>query len=95
MSRLLHRERYTLDVAINYGSVVREGQNPTIIGWRQLLARGFPFVKRQLLRSPEGPMALAARRLARAVVPGEVAPDGDQVREELKRRYGVDVDDWV
>jgi hypothetical protein len=33
--------------------------------------------------------------LARAVVPGEVAPDGDQVREELKRRYGVDVDDWV
>ena len=95
LSRLLHRERYTLDVAIHYSSVVREGQNPTIIGWRRLLDTGFPFVKRQLLRSPEGPMALAARRLARAVVPGEVAPDGDQVREELKRRYGVDVDDWV
>ncbi len=95
LSRLLHRERNTLDVAFDYGGVVREGQNPTIIGWQRLLDRGFPFVKRQLLRSPVGPMALTARRLARAVAPGEVAPDGEQVREELKRRYGVDVDDWV
>jgi lipopolysaccharide biosynthesis protein len=95
LSRLLHRERYTLDVAIPCSSVVREGQNPTIIGWRRLLDSGFPFVKRQLLRTPEGPKASAARRLARAVVPSEVAPALDQVREEIERRYGVDVDDWV
>lgn len=95
LSQLLHRERYTLEVAISYSAVVREGQNPTIIGWRRLLDRGFPFVKRQLLRSPAGPVALAARRLARTVAPGEVGPDWDQVREEIKRRYGVDVDDWV
>jgi lipopolysaccharide biosynthesis protein len=77
LSQLLHRENYTLGAAIRYGTVVQDGQNPTILGWRSLLDHGFPFVKRELLRRPE------------------VAPDGDQVRPELKRRYGVDVDDWV
>ena len=27
--------------------------NPVILGWRALLERGFPFVKRELLRSPD------------------------------------------
>lgn len=77
LSQLLHRENYTLDAAIRSSTVVQEGQNPTILGWRSLLDHGFPFVKRELLRRPE------------------VAPDGDEVRQELKRRYGVDVDDWI
>jgi hypothetical protein len=77
LSRLLRRERYSLDAGIHYNSVVRGGQNPTILGWRRLLDCGFPFVKRELLRRPE------------------IAPDGDQVRQELRRRYGVDVDEWV
>lgn len=53
LSRLLHREGFTLDAAIHYSRVVRDGENPTIIGWRALLDAGFPFVKRQLLHSPE------------------------------------------
>lgn len=77
LSRLLHREYYTMDVAFRCGRVVHDGQNPTILGWRRLLDLGFPFVKRQLLRSPE------------------VAPDGDHVREELRHRYGVEVDEWL
>jgi lipopolysaccharide biosynthesis protein len=77
LSRLLARERYSIDVAISYRSVVREGENPTILGWRRLLDLGFPFVKRQLLSQPE------------------VAPDGLMVREELERRFGVNVDQWL
>jgi lipopolysaccharide biosynthesis protein len=77
LSRLLRRERFVWDVAIPFRRVVADGKNPTIIGWRALLDRGFPFVKRELLRRPE------------------VAPDGDQVRAELRRRFYVDVDEWV
>jgi lipopolysaccharide biosynthesis protein len=77
LSRLLHREPFSMDAAIRYGRVVRDGQNPTIIGWRRLLDLGFPFVKRQLLRQPE------------------VAPDGSTVREEIRRRFSVDVDEWL
>jgi lipopolysaccharide biosynthesis protein len=77
LSRLLHRERFSVDAAIRYRKVVRDGENPTIIGWRRLLDMGFPFVKRQLLRQPE------------------VAPDGSMVREEVRRKFGVEVDQWL
>jgi len=77
LSRLLRRERFVWDVAIPFRRVVADGKNPTIIGWRALLDRGFPFVKRELLHRPE------------------VAPDGDQVRAELRRRFDVDADEWV
>jgi lipopolysaccharide biosynthesis protein len=53
LSRLLHRECFSIDAAISYRRVVRDGENPTIIGWRRLFDLGFPFVKRQLLRQPE------------------------------------------
>ena len=77
LSALLRRERFVWDVAVPSGRVVPNGTNPTIIGWRALLDRGVPFVKRELLRRPG------------------VAPDGDQVRAELRRRFGVDVDEWT
>jgi len=77
LSRLLHREHFSVDAAFRHSRVVRGGDNPTIHGWRQLLDLGLPFVKRQLLRQPE------------------LTPDGLQVRAELKRRFGVDADDWV
>lgn len=77
LSELLRRERFASDVAIPFQRVVPKGTNPTIVGWRKLLDRGFPFVKRELLLRPE------------------IAPDGDQVRSELRRRFGVDVDEWV
>jgi lipopolysaccharide biosynthesis protein len=53
LSRLLHQERFVVEAAIPYRLVVGDGQNPTIVGWRRLLDRGFPFVKRELLRWPE------------------------------------------
>jgi hypothetical protein len=77
LSALLHRERFVVEAAIPYRRVVREGQNPTIIGWRRLLDRGFPFVKRELVRRPEA------------------APDGALLRPELRRRFGVEVDEWI
>jgi lipopolysaccharide biosynthesis protein len=77
LSRLLRRERFASDVAIPFRRVVSEGTNPTILGWRRLLDRGFPFVKRELIQWPE------------------IAPDGDQVRSEVRRRFDTDVDEWV
>jgi lipopolysaccharide biosynthesis protein len=53
LSRVLRREHYSMDAAIRYARVVNDGQNPTIIGWRRLLDEGFPFVKRQLLSTPD------------------------------------------
>ena len=77
LSRLLDRERFVIEAAIPYWRVVTESQNPTILGWRGLLDKGFPFVKRQLLREPH------------------VAPDGLLVRAEVRRRFGVEVDEWL
>ena len=76
-SRLLRRERFVTEAAIPYRTVVDDGENPTIVGWRKLLDQGFPFVKRTLLDRPE------------------VARDGDLVDQELHRRFGVDVREWV
>jgi len=77
LSNMLRRERFVIDVAIPSWRVVEDGRNPTIIGWRRLLDRGFPFIKRELLRHPQ------------------LAPDGFEVRGEIRRRFGVDVDEWT
>jgi Rhamnan synthesis protein F len=53
LSKLLHREHFTVDAAFRHAQVVRGGDNPTIHGWLRLLELGLPFVKRQLLRQPE------------------------------------------
>jgi hypothetical protein len=52
LSALLREQGCGMDVAFPYRDVVEPGQNPVIIGWRRLLERGFPFVKRELLRDP-------------------------------------------
>lgn len=52
LSAMLRREAFVLDAAFPGSTVVEAGRNPTIIGWRRLLERGFPFVKRELLRTP-------------------------------------------
>ena len=77
LSQLLRQERFASDVAIPYRHVVPDGSNPAIIGWRKLLDRGFPFVKRELVLNPR------------------VAPDGGEVQGELRRRFGVDVHEWL
>lgn len=77
LSRLLRSERYGVDVAIPWRHLVPDGRNPVIIGWKGLLERGFPFVKRELLTDPR------------------VAPDGEMVPLELRRRFAIDVAEWV
>lgn len=77
LGRLLQREQFVTEAAFPYRTVVADGENPTIMGWRKLLEAGFPFVKRTLLDRPE------------------VAPDGELVDQELRRRFGVDVRAWV
>jgi lipopolysaccharide biosynthesis protein len=49
---LLQRVGYRLGVGFPWQRVVANGQNPTIHGWRRLLAHGFPWVKRELIWKP-------------------------------------------
>jgi len=52
LGRLLQDEGYAIDAAFVAEQVVPAADNPTIIGWHRLLANGFPFVKRELVRTP-------------------------------------------
>jgi len=52
LGRLLQNEGYAVDAAFVAEQVVAAADNPTIIGWHSLLSRGFPFVKRELVRTP-------------------------------------------
>ncbi|PSL38792.1 rhamnan synthesis protein F [Labedella gwakjiensis] len=49
LSQVFQSEGYSATAAIPSEVVVRDGDNPTIAGWRKLLDAGFPFVKRELL----------------------------------------------
>lgn len=51
--QLLAREGYAVDAAFPAGQVVAPGDNPTIAGWKALLDRGMPFVKREIVRRPD------------------------------------------
>ena len=52
LSALLREQGCSVEAAFPYGDVVEPGENPVIIGWRRLLERGFPFLKREILRDP-------------------------------------------
>ncbi|CAB4909617.1 unannotated protein [freshwater metagenome] len=51
-SEFLVDRGYSTAAFVHHTSVVAPGLNPTILGWRALLAAGVPFVKRELVRSP-------------------------------------------
>lgn len=53
LSRLLQREGYGIAAGFRADEVVPAGENPVIRGWWRLLERGFPFVKREVLRNPD------------------------------------------
>lgn len=53
LSRLLQQEGYGFTTAFRADDVVPAGENPVIRGWWQLIERGFPFVKREILRDPK------------------------------------------
>lgn len=52
LSRLLNDEGYVRAVAFPHELAVAGEENQVVRGWRQLLERGFPFVKREVLRDP-------------------------------------------
>jgi lipopolysaccharide biosynthesis protein len=52
LGRLLHEEGYVQHPAFPHERFVRPGQNPVIMGWRDLLEAGFPFLKREIVRAP-------------------------------------------
>jgi lipopolysaccharide biosynthesis protein len=52
LSSLLRSEGYVTDSAFRSDEIVRSGDNPVISGWWPLLERGFPFVKREIVRDP-------------------------------------------
>lgn len=52
LSRLLQGEGYVTGAWFDYALVVYYTQNPTIQGWKGLIERGFPFVKRELVTNP-------------------------------------------
>jgi Rhamnan synthesis protein F len=76
-SDFLRRHHFTTDCYVDFRGVVSRQQNPMITGWRRLLVRGIPFVKRELLRRPE------------------LVPDGSKIPHELRRRYDVEVEEWL
>lgn len=76
-SRLLRREGYSCEAAFPCRHVVKPGENPTIRGWQKLLELGFPFVKREIVRTPW------------------VAPDGDLVADVVRRKFDVDIEEWL
>jgi lipopolysaccharide biosynthesis protein len=76
-SRLLRREGYGTDAAFAHRRSAKPGENPTIRGWEKLLELGFPFVKREIIRTPG------------------VAPRGDQVAAVVRRKFGVDIEEWL
>lgn len=52
-SGFLARAGFSSTAFIHHSDVVADGLNPTMYGWRALLDAGVPFVKRELVRSPD------------------------------------------
>jgi hypothetical protein len=66
LSHLLVSEGYSLTAAVRAHSLRVGADNPTLAGWRELLDRGFPFVKRMIIDDPS--VAPGADRLADVVL---------------------------
>jgi lipopolysaccharide biosynthesis protein len=52
LSRYLYGEGYQMTAAFRSEHVVSPGDNPVIKAWWKLMGRGFPFVKREIVRDP-------------------------------------------
>lgn len=52
LGALIRRSGLLVRVCFPWSAVVADGDNPTIQGWRRLLLKGFPFVKREALLRP-------------------------------------------
>jgi lipopolysaccharide biosynthesis protein len=65
LNLLLRRESYAFSTAFRADEFVTPGDNPVIIAWWKLLERGYPFVKREIIRDPS--VAPRAEWVAREV----------------------------
>lgn len=65
LTDLLRRSGLATAALFPAGELAVGTRNPTIAGWRELLAAGFPFVKQSLLTDPRA--GVAAAEVARAV----------------------------
>jgi hypothetical protein len=73
LGRLLWEEGYVQAAAYPFEELVTAGENPVIIGWRRLLERGFPFLKREILRNPSvAPGGASAAAVVRRLTGCEV-----------------------
>lgn len=69
LSRLLREEGFVQVPAFAHELVVQAGENPVIKGWRELLRRGFPFIKREILRDPSvAPGGAGVRAVAKRML---------------------------
>jgi lipopolysaccharide biosynthesis protein len=85
LSRLLHEEGYVQTAAFPSHTVVSPGQNPVIVGWKSLLERRFPFLKREILRDPAvAPDGEGAAQFVRQLL-------GIDVREWVEEPEWMDV----
>lgn len=75
--RVCRNEGYPWTVRYRFSELQAHHGNPTLVGWRRLLALGFPFVKRTIITDPS------------------TAPGGDQVAAVVRRKYGVELDEWL
>jgi hypothetical protein len=65
-SALLQQHHFTTECFVHHREVVRNGLNPTAAGWRALMERGVPFVKRENFR-PDNPYLSDAHLIPGAV----------------------------
>jgi hypothetical protein len=79
---MLRAESYSILAEFPYQWIDPVGCNVTIEGWDQLLDRGFPFVKRELLKEP-------------FIQTGIMRIERDAVLARAARQFGVDLNDWT
>lgn len=75
--RTCRREAYSWNALYKASDLGVGLQNPTLAGWRKLIALGYPFLKRTIVADPS------------------TAPDGDQVERIVRRRFGVELAQWL
>ncbi len=79
---MLRAESYSIMAEFPYQWIEPVGCNVTVEGWDQLLDRGFPFIKRELLKAP-------------FIQTGIMRIERDDVLARAARQFGVDLYEWT
>jgi len=79
---MLRSESYSIMAEFPYQWIEPVGCNVTVEGWDQLLDRGFPFVKRELVKEP-------------FIQTGIMRIERDAVVARAAQQFGVDLYEWT